>query len=135
MVDHGGGVSHRVLFAVAPQLRSFTIEGSLLEESFKNSIATWKAYGTLAQAASRLDPSLKQEVSRVKIRTHIVVPVVVVLVHPGNNRVRRRIGSRGETSSTAGTRMVGGRHASNHTAVKVAVGPVASLEVSWHDED
>src|SRR5258705_2207346 len=97
---------HCVLFAMAPQLQSFTIKGSLLEESFENPITTWKMHGALAQAASRLDPGLKHEISRVEISTRIVVPVVVVFVHPGNNRVRGRIGSRGKTSSTTSTRVV-----------------------------
>ena len=87
-------MGHRVLFTVAPQFRSFMIEGPLLQESFKDQVATRETHGTLAQAASSLDAGLEHEVPGVKISTRVMVPMVVVLVHPGNDRVRRRVGDR-----------------------------------------
>src|SRR5258705_9474370 len=64
-----------------------------------------------------------------------MIPVVVIRVHSGNNGVGGGIRSGGKTSSPTSTRVIGGRHTSNHPAVEVAVGPVASLEVSRHGED
>src|SRR5258705_4170359 len=128
-------MSHSVLFAVAPQLQSFTIEGSLLEESFENPITTGETHGALAQATSRLDPSLEYEVSRMQIRTHVVVPGIIIFVHTGDDGVGGRIGSWGETSRATSSRVVSCRRAGDDTAVEVAMGPVASLEVSWHGDD
>src|SRR5258705_9859002 len=75
---------------------------------------------------------LEQEVPRVQVGTSVVIPVVVLFVHPSDDGVRGRIGSRGETSSAASSGMVGCGHAGNDAAMEVAMSPVTSLEISGH---
>src|SRR5258705_3829273 len=70
-----------------------------------------------------------------EVGTRVMVPTVVFLVHSGDDSIRGGIRCWGKASSAASTRVVGGRHTGDHTAMEIAVSPVASLEISWHGKE
>src|SRR5258705_5311579 len=91
-------------------------------------------HSPLAEMMRGLDPCLEDEVARVKVGPSIMIPLVIISVHSSNDGIGGGIRNGGEASGTTSPRMINVGHPRNHVAMKVAVCPVSSLEVSGHGD-